>query len=232
MKYNLRAIRKLILEAYDEQELTVFCHNYFREVVERFGTGTGKSEKAFQLVTYCDRREQLGVLVDRIKAERPEKYEKYRKRLEGGEEAPSVLEEIQAETSEYAEVLKAVSRVESHRKPAASKTSAVQETDVSKGYEEEGDLKGIALKPGVSSSDVYSVYEIGMRQLLHRLGQNHSLHLEVLVYHQRLFENVTQSRRHGDTDARKAERSEIINRLNQIALSTLGISFSELCGLI
>jgi hypothetical protein len=129
MKYNLRAIRKLILEAYDEQELTVFCHDYFHEVIEYFGTGTGKSEKAFQLVTYCDRREQLRVLVDRIKAERPEKYEKYRARLESEEEAPSVLEEIQAETSEYADVLEPMGQIESRRKCATAATESTQESD-------------------------------------------------------------------------------------------------------
>jgi hypothetical protein len=129
MKHNLTAIRKLILEAYDEQELTVFCHDYFREVVERFGTGMSKSEKAFRLVAYCDRREQLRVLLARIEAERPEKYENYRKRLEGGEQAPSVLEEIQAETSEYADVLEPMGHTESRRKRAAAATESTQESD-------------------------------------------------------------------------------------------------------
>jgi hypothetical protein len=129
MKYNLTAIRKLILEAYDDQELTVFCHDYFREVIERFGAGMSKSDKAFQLVTYCDRRGQLEALVDRIKAERPEKYSKYQAQLESGEEAPSMLEEIRAEASEYAEVFESASRAESHRKRFPTKTDLTQETD-------------------------------------------------------------------------------------------------------
>ena len=129
MKYNLRAIRKLILEAYDEQELTVFCYDYFHEVIERFGTGMSKSEKAFQLVAYCDRREQLRVLLERIEAERPEKYEIYRESLEGSEEAPSVLDEIQAGASEYADVLEPMGHVESRRKRAAAATGSTQVSD-------------------------------------------------------------------------------------------------------
>jgi hypothetical protein len=128
MKYNSKAIRELILEAYGDQELTVFCYDYFREVIERFGSGMSKSEKAFQLVAYCERREQLGILLDKVKAERPEKYEKYRARLEGGEEAPSVLEEIQAETSEYADVLEPMGQ-ESRRKRVATATQSTPGSD-------------------------------------------------------------------------------------------------------
>jgi hypothetical protein len=180
MRYNLTAIRKLIIEAFDDEELTVFCHDHFGQVIERFSASMSLGTKAFHLATYCDRHEQLGLLVDRIKAERPEKYRKYQAQLDGSEQLSSVVSEADAP----------------------------------------------------DSPDVYSAYEAGLHQLLHRLGQDHPLHLEALVYQQRLFENIAQSRRHGDTDTRKAERSEIIGQLNQIALSTLGVSFSELCGLI
>jgi hypothetical protein len=80
-------------------------------------------------------------------------------------------------------------------------------------------------------SDLYSRYEIGLRRLLEQMGQDHPLHSEALVYQQRLDENVAQSRRYGDTDTRKAERSEIIDRLNELALSALDTAFSELCSL-
>jgi len=180
MKYNLTAIRQLIIEAFDDEELTIFCYDHFSEVIERFGTGMSKSAKALHLVTYCDRREQLGSLLERIKAARPEKYEKYQARL-------------------------------------------VTDRDAGGSSPDH--------KRGVVHSDAYTSYEVGLRRLLHRLGQDHPLHVEALVYQQRLFENIAQSRRHGDTDARRAERSEIISRLNQIALSALDTSFSELCGL-
>ena len=77
----------------------------------------------------------------------------------------------------------------------------------------------------------HSTYQTGLCQLLERLGQGHPLYQEALVYQQRLDENIARSRRYGDTETRKAERSEIIDRLNALALSALGISFKELCGL-
>lgn len=83
----------------------------------------------------------------------------------------------------------------------------------------------------VHQTDTYSLYETGLRQLLSRMGLDQSRRSEALVYQQRLIENITQSRQYGDTDTRKAERSEIIVQLNELALSALGISFSELCGL-
>jgi len=80
-------------------------------------------------------------------------------------------------------------------------------------------------------SDTFSSYEAGLCQLLHRMGPTHSDYSEVLVYQQRLIENINQTQRYGDTDARKAERSEIIDRLNEVALAASGIPFNRLCDL-
>jgi hypothetical protein len=77
----------------------------------------------------------------------------------------------------------------------------------------------------------HSIYQTGLCQLLERLGQGHPLYQEALVYQQRLDENIARSRRYGDTETRKADRSEIIDRLNALALSALGMSFKELCDL-
>jgi len=77
--------------------------------------------------------------------------------------------------------------------------------------------------------DDYLPYEMGLHQLLSRIKQNHSRYSEALVYQQRLIENISRSRRYGDTATSRVERSEIIDRLNDLALSTIGIAFSELC---
>lgn len=84
---------------------------------------------------------------------------------------------------------------------------------------------------GVYQPDVFSSYETGLSQLLNQMGREHPLYSEALVYQQRLIENITWSRRYGDTDTRKAERAEMIDQLNVFALSARGVSFSELCGL-
>jgi len=77
-------------------------------------------------------------------------------------------------------------------------------------------------------SDVLTTYETGLSLLLKRLGQEHPRYTEALVLQSRLLENLAQARRYGDTETRRAERAEIIDRLNRLTLKTLGTSFSEL----
>jgi Mn-dependent DtxR family transcriptional regulator len=84
-------------------------------------------------------------------------------------------------------------------------------------------------EPKPLSSDIYSPYEAGLRLMLDRLGRGHPRYSETLVYQQRLTENISQARLYGDTDTRKSERAEVIDRLNELSLAVLGLSFNELC---
>jgi hypothetical protein len=79
------------------------------------------------------------------------------------------------------------------------------------------------------TNDVYTPYETGLRALLRRLGGGHARYAEALTYQQRLAENVAAARRYGDTEARRAGRAEIVDRLNALALEALGASYSALC---
>jgi tetratricopeptide (TPR) repeat protein len=79
------------------------------------------------------------------------------------------------------------------------------------------------------SADLYSTYEAGLRRLVDRLGKDHPHYDEALIYQQRLAENLAETRQHGDTDTRRADRSEIVEQINRLALSEIGISFGELC---
>jgi len=92
-----------------------------------------------------------------------------------------------------------------------------------------GKTERAKIEERVQPSDNYSPYETGLHQLLSRIGKNYPLYRETLVYQQRLVENISLSRLYSDTDTRRADRSEIIGRLNDIALATLGVSFNELC---
>ena len=65
--------------------------------------------------------------------------------------------------------------------------------------------------------------------LLRCLDKKHPRYSEALVYQTRLTENIQSARHYGDTNDRKAERNEIITRLNNLALQTLDRSFNELC---
>ncbi len=81
---------------------------------------------------------------------------------------------------------------------------------------------------GAQPDDVYSAYKVGLQRLLARLGRDHPRYAEALVYQQRLSENIAMSRRHGGTETLQAERSEIIEQLNELALSALDVPFCEL----
>jgi len=78
-------------------------------------------------------------------------------------------------------------------------------------------------------ADPYTPYEVGLGELRKRLGPDHPRYPEVLVYQVRLIENIDQTREFGDTETRRAERAEIVKRLDAISLSTLKVPFSDLC---
>jgi DNA polymerase IIIc chi subunit len=124
VKYNLTTFRKLIIEAFSDEELQLFVSDYFVEVFQSFSIGTSLQMKAQQLVTYCERREQLAMLEEHLKIERPEKYEKYKDQLktEDGKEFQSILDEMRAKESELSDVLEAVNLKESSQQPEFSRS--------------------------------------------------------------------------------------------------------------
>jgi len=82
--------------------------------------------------------------------------------------------------------------------------------------------------PMSEQNDVYSLYEAGTFELLNRIGRDHQLYENALLYQLRLSENIKNSRLYGETDILKADRNRIINELNKLALSALGVSFNEI----
>ncbi len=71
-------------------------------------------------------------------------------------------------------------------------------------------------------------YRTGLRVLLTRLGTAHPRYADALVHEQRLRENLSLTEREGDTETRRAERTAVIDQLNQLAGETLGVSFLSL----
>jgi hypothetical protein len=87
-----------------------------------------------------------------------------------------------------------------------------------------------ARTPSTSSSFGSDLeYERGLNNMRNRLGPQHGSYADMLLYEQRLRENLKEKKRYRDTEGRRAGRAEIIDHLNEIALSTLGVSFNELC---
>jgi tetratricopeptide (TPR) repeat protein len=77
-------------------------------------------------------------------------------------------------------------------------------------------------------SDVLRQYEAGLNRLVTQLGRDHPRYTEVLVYQQRLLENLARTRLYGDTETSRAERAEILDRLNHLVLEAVGKSFSAM----
>jgi hypothetical protein len=82
---------------------------------------------------------------------------------------------------------------------------------------------------GKERSDEYTPLESGLNRMVNQLEASYPHYREVLLYQQRLVEIIEKSRRYGDTLTRRADRNEISDYLNQMALSELGTSFNELC---
>ena len=77
-------------------------------------------------------------------------------------------------------------------------------------------------------SDVLTSYETGLSLLLKRLGHDHPRYAEALTLQLRLLENLARVRRYGDTETNRAERAQVVDALNRLALETLGKSFNAL----
>jgi len=71
-------------------------------------------------------------------------------------------------------------------------------------------------------------YERGLKVLKER-AQNASWLTDVLTLEARLHENLSQAQRYGDTETRRAERAQIVEALNALALQHLGVSLNDLC---
>lgn len=78
------------------------------------------------------------------------------------------------------------------------------------------------------SNDLFSGYRRGLAYLLEQMGRQHPRYHEALQYQQRLNESLARTKRFGDTETRRAERSEIVSYLNELTLTVLNRSFNEL----
>jgi hypothetical protein len=77
-------------------------------------------------------------------------------------------------------------------------------------------------------TSIFSRYKTGIRSLLEHLGKGHPRYTEALTLEARLKENEDKQL-YGDTDTLSAERAQIVERLNELALVTIGVSFNALC---
>ncbi|MDX2302799.1 MAG: tetratricopeptide repeat protein [Microscillaceae bacterium] len=71
----------LLNDAFNDGDLQTFCFKYFGEVHNNFGEGQDKAVKICNLIDHCRKHDQLNLLYEKIKEERPKMYAKYETRL-------------------------------------------------------------------------------------------------------------------------------------------------------
>jgi tetratricopeptide (TPR) repeat protein len=73
-------------------------------------------------------------------------------------------------------------------------------------------------------------YERGLRRLAQRLAEaDPAVISDFDLYEARLSENLRKVRRYGDSENLRADRNEIVDRLNQLVREQLSTSFNDLC---
>jgi hypothetical protein len=88
--YNLKLIRKLMTDAFSDEELNQFCYDNaeFRPVAEQFSIGMSKTQKIQRLIEYCERKVLMARLLGLVKEEQPEQYALYENDLVSGGKKP------------------------------------------------------------------------------------------------------------------------------------------------
>ncbi len=76
MNYNTADIRRFLIEAFSDEELSTLCFDFFPEVSDDFAVGITKGQKIQLLIEYCQRREVVPNLLAALQRVRPEQYEK------------------------------------------------------------------------------------------------------------------------------------------------------------
>jgi hypothetical protein len=79
--WNRSAIRQLLGDAFNDEELTTLCFDHFPAVYEAFGSGMSKDDKILRLLDYCVRREQVEALLAAVQTANPAQYRRYADRL-------------------------------------------------------------------------------------------------------------------------------------------------------
>ncbi|NNJ10297.1 NACHT domain-containing protein [Chloroflexales bacterium ZM16-3] len=79
------------------------------------------------------------------------------------------------------------------------------------------------------SVDTYTKYERGIDLLKQRLGPDHVRYSELLVFEQRLSENINRARLYGNTGTLDHDLAQIIKELNSLATELFTQTFNDLC---
>jgi hypothetical protein len=80
--WSRQALRRLLLDAFDDTELAALCFDHFPEVHRELTSGMSKGQMVQRLLEHCVRRDRVGELLARVREGNPVQYERYRPRGE------------------------------------------------------------------------------------------------------------------------------------------------------
>lgn len=74
---GMAAIRQLLKDALDDEELEELCFDYFHDAYEKFGSSQGKAAKIQTLIEYCYRFDRLSLLLEKLEQKNSAKYTQF-----------------------------------------------------------------------------------------------------------------------------------------------------------
>jgi len=80
-RYNIPAIRKLLRAAFNDEDLRIFCYDYFEAVHQSFAIGMTLSWKGQLLIEYCERNDLFDLLLDRISHVRGRQFTQHKNEI-------------------------------------------------------------------------------------------------------------------------------------------------------
>jgi hypothetical protein len=69
-------VRRLLMDAFSDEEIQTLCFDYFPQALDEFSAGMSKSDKVLRLLIYCRRHDQSLGLLSAIRDTRPSQYAK------------------------------------------------------------------------------------------------------------------------------------------------------------
>lgn len=88
MAYNNAGIRELLIRAFNDEELMIFCFDHYRAVYDKFSTGMSRIWKIQLLIEHCESSNRLDMLLAEIDDMHPELYAQYDFKIKNRSQTP------------------------------------------------------------------------------------------------------------------------------------------------
>lgn len=81
-KYNTAIIRRLLAEAFSDEDFKIFCYDHFPPVYDKFGSGMTFAAKIQLLIEHCEQNNLFAEFLSLVKKANPHKFVEFASELE------------------------------------------------------------------------------------------------------------------------------------------------------